>query len=268
MGKVYFKINDKIVVDCLDSLSSVRGEKLVIVGGLAIQLHGREWSKYFRKTPDVDLLMVQNCDFDSFLREIYPDVSDNLKREGYKTQPKRGRGNNAVKVMKNPNHEDSETFLMHWTKFSQNIYPVFFDYISRQIYRSEEMPSPSGREKIRVAALEEIVPLKVQRIMRFGSDRESLVGPIYSSLVENAKKGNWGALAGIPLGDLGKGVERLQNQLGDNSPYTEERFRTYKLSKDLYDLCFVSRIISDSVSPFDSDRYGENIHRILERDTQ
>ena len=259
----YFGINDKIVRDCLDSLHIV-SEKPVVVGGLAIQLHGSEREKILRKTSDVDLLVLSDLSFDDFRQGAFQEVYPFIKRQGYHLVPKRGRGNHAAKVTKNMNKKDQQIFLMHWTKFNPKYYDAFMDYIKKQINFSKDIEYNSQNLPVKTASLEEILPLKIRRATIYGTDREELVGPIYSSLIENAKKGNWGTLASVPLTEMGKGLLRMQRKLEEKEPYTRERFSTYKLSKDIYDLCLASRLISDDMGSFEKDRYEENIARIEE----
>ena len=219
-----------------------------------------------RGTPDVDLLIKDNIDFETFNRDVFPTVAPYLKKMGFQVQPKKGRGNQSIKVMKRQNHPDAEQFLMHWTTFDSGVFAAFSDYIKRQIDFSKTVPYYNQQSgSVRVASLEEIVPLKLKRSTHYGSDREELVGPLYTSLIEHARKGNWGFLASMPLETMREGIKRMQDSLGSDGPYTRERVGSYKLSKDIYDLCLASRVISDNISSFDKDRYEENLHRILDR---
>lgn len=264
-GEMYFGINDKIVQDCLSSLDSLGKIKPLVVGGLAIQLHASEREKILRKTADVDLLALNNEDFEHFKKNIYPIIHKDLRKRGYSPQMKRGRGNNAANVYKNPNKESQQKFLMHWTHFGPEQYKDFFDYVKRQLAFSQDVIYNSSKNSVRTASLEEILPLKIRRAIIYGGEsKESLVGPLYTSYIDNAKKGNWGVLASVPLGSLGEGLLRMQEQLEKKGPYIRERFGTYKLSKDIYDLCLASRVISDNPNSFDKSRYEDNLVMIIE----
>jgi len=258
----YFGINDEILRDSLDSLSVFKEDRPLVVGGLAIQIHGKERERILRKTSDADLLS-ENESFENFCEGTYKKIYSSLKEKGYQVYSKRGRGNNAVKVVKNMNKPGQETFLLHWTLFPGEQYENFSDYIQRQKQFAEEVSYSGERESVLVASLEEILPLKIRRTFTHGNKREDLVGPLYESLVSNAKRGNWGTLASLPLTDLGRGLIRLQKRLKEKGPYTKERFFTYKLSKDVYDLCLSARLIADSSIDFDKYRYEENLVRIL-----
>src|SRR3989338_10104975 len=186
MVKTYFNLEDTIVGDSLDAISLM---DLVspVVGGLAVQIHAHELRKALRNTPDVDLITHENMDFSQFDVGVYKNIRPVLLKLGYHVQPKKGRNNNAVKVIKNPNKPAAQNFLLNYTFFSSNLYPKFVDYIGRQIEFAKKVNYSSSRKEILVASLEEVIPLKLQRATRYGTEREALVGPVYHALIENAK---------------------------------------------------------------------------------
>lgn len=261
-GECYFGINDEIVMDCLDSLYSFEDHRPIVVGGLAIQIHGAEREKILRKTSDADLL-GSNETFEDFREGTFMEIYPFLRKKGYCVNPKRGRGNNAAQMIKNMNKSNQESFLVHWTLFPRSGYDDFKDYIQKQKEFAKEIVYSKDRRPTLVASLEEILPLKIRRSITHGSKRADLVGPLYEILITNAKKSNWGTLANIPLTDLGSGLSSMQKRLKEDGPYIKERFSTYKLTKDIYDLCLSARLIADSSQDFDKDRYEENLNRIL-----
>ena len=269
MTKTFFELHDDIVGNTLDSLDTLGEAKPIVVGGLAIQLHASHMSGLLRTTPDVDLLIHENVHFDDFLTDIYPEPSRFLKDIDYQVQPKRGRGNNSLKVMSGQNKKGSEHFLMHWTVFSPFLYEKMLDYIDRQIEFSENVKYSELRKDVKVASLEEIVPLKIQRSIRFGSgDMEAFVGPVYSSLIESARKARCGFLSSMPLQEWKEVIERMQDNIRIKVGYNDSNLMgPYKLTKDIFDLCLAARVISESPSKFDRDRYDLNIARILDRES-
>jgi hypothetical protein len=263
MVRKYFNLEDQITQDSLTSLREL-AHPPIVVGGLAIQLHAPEHKQMWRNTPDVDLLGMNNMEYEVFVETVLPALGKYLKKQGYTFQPKRGRNNNSVKVMKRQNKPDEDSLLVHFTTFSPNVWQEFNDYVQRQTdYSKEVQYAPDN--KVRAACFEEILPLKIQRSIKFGTDRLDLVGPIYGSLIEHAKKGDWGHLAGMPLREWKAGISQMQEDLGIKDPLSLERTQTYKLSKDIYDLCLAARVISDSLSDFDKERYEDNLHRIINR---
>jgi hypothetical protein len=266
MSRRYFNLNNEIVANSLDSLDALDDQKPVIVGGLAIQLNAVERKKLLRNTPDVDILVPENLEYKSFLTNIYPKVSSFLKDIDYRVQPKEGRGNNAVRVMHNQNREDEEVFFMHWTVFSPQVYENMKDYVARQLKYAKIIRYSPLRRPVKVACLEEIIPLKVQRSITFSTGgNEAIVGPVYSSLVESAKNEDWGFLASMPLLQWQCVIERLQENLIDESQINPHILGTYKLSKDIYDICLAAKVIADDPNGFDNHRYRENMRRIVDR---
>lgn len=268
-GQHYFGLQSEIVRDSLDSLKCAPKSPLV-VGGLAIQLHAREMPSYLRSTPDMDLVQEnQNAEpgFDEFLADFYNHASEFFKGKGYRTVPKKGRGNNALILTKNHNLPDSQTFLLHLTKFSPRLYEFFFkDYVRRQIDYSKEIVYDKDRKSVKAASLEEVIPLKLWRSTRYATKMRDLVEPVYSLLIENAKRQNWGQLVNsLPLLDFKTQVDSMQNKINDEEPFNRELIATYKLTKDIYDILLSSRVISDSMVVFDHGRYQENIARIFHR---
>ena len=261
----YFKLDGPIVRDSVTALMFTEGSP-VVVGGLAIQIHAREMRSFWRNTPDLDLILPGNIEYENFVSTVAPGPTKFLKREGYQVQTKRGRNNNTLKVMRNQNKPDAEEFLVHFTHFSPRVWENFQDYVERQIEFSKQMYFSSSQDQVQTVALEEIIPLKLQRSIRYGTNRLDLVGPVYPTLIEHAKRGNWGHLAGMPIKDWRLTINKLQEESGKANPLKLEREQTYKLSKDIYDLCLAARVISDSISTFDKDRYEDNIRRILERE--
>lgn len=270
MTKTFFELHDDIIGNSLDSLDTLEEKKPVIVGGLAIQLNAFSMGRLLRTTPDVDLLTHDNVPYDDFVSNVYPEPAKFLKGIDYQVQPKRGRGNNSLKVMSGQNRDDAECFLMHWTVFSPFLYERMLDYIDRQIEFSKNIKYSKVRKDVQVASLEEIVPLKIQRSIRFGSgNMEAFVGPVYSSLIESARKAKWGFLASMPLQEWKGVIERMQENIRIKSGYNDPKLMgPYKLTKDIFDLCLAARVISEDPSTFDKDRYEQNIVRILERECQ
>lgn len=268
-GQHYFGLQSEIVRDSLDSLKYAPKISLV-VGGLAIQLHAKDMPSYLRNTPDMDLVQEdQNAEpnLDQFFADFYNPVSEFFKGKGYRTIPKKGRGNNALILTKKHNLPDSQTFLLHLTKFSPRLYEFFFkDYVKRQINYSKEIVYDKDRKSVKAASLEEVIPLKLWRSTRFGTNRSELVGPIYSLLIEDAKRQNWGQLANfLSLPDFKSQIDAMQKKINEAGLSNREQISTYKLTKDIYDILLSSRIISDSMVAFDQDRYQENIARIFHR---
>lgn len=269
LGQHYFGLKSEIIRDSLDSLKHVPKTPLV-VGGLAIQLHAKDLPSYLRNTPDIDLVQEnQNAEpsFDQFLEDFYNPASKFFKGKGYRTVPKKGMGNNALILTKSHNLPDSQTFLLHLTKFSPRLYEFFFkDYVQRQFDYSQEIVYDKDRKSVKAASLEEVIPLKLWRSTRFGTNRSELVGPIYSLLIEDAKRQNWGQLANfLPLPDFNSQIDAMQKRINKKGHSNREWVSTYKLTKDIYDILLSSRVISDSMVAFDQERYQENIARIFRR---
>ncbi|MEK6926883.1 MAG: hypothetical protein AABX11_00475 [Nanoarchaeota archaeon] len=265
MSKSYFDLNDDILRTSLRLLPKDGRLVPTIVGGLAIQLHAKGYTPFLRDTPDLDLITGDNVSYEDFDREFFTQFRNRLIREGYKVQPKRGRNNHSSIVLRNPNKPNEEKFLVHLTNFSPEVYLNFKDYVKKQIGYQKAIEVPGSKIKVNVASLEEIIPLKIQRSYKYGvgAQSESIVGPAYGVLLENAKKGNWGALTSVPLGDWKTIIERMQQNLDSGGVNALERTNTYKLAKDVFDLCLTARVISDSMSTFDKDRFDENVQRIL-----
>lgn len=265
LGEIYFGLESEIVRDSLDSLSHAKREPLVI-GGMAIQLHAREMPPYLRRTADLDLL-DGNMNFEEFVGAFYNGASAFLRERGYKTAPKKGVGNNALVLKKNPNRPDCQTFLIHLTKFNPRIYDAFFrEYAQRQAENSLEVDYDRNRQIVRAASLEEVIPLKLWRSTRFGTNRRDLVGPIYHLLIEDAKKQNWGQLArSLPLLDFKRQMDLMQDKISAHGISDRELVATYKLTKDIYDLILSSKVIADLMVDFNQDRYQENVSRIFSR---
>lgn len=259
----YFKLEDPIVQTSLESLAHFGKDGPILVGGLAIQLHAEGRPSFSRGTPDADLLSFAPQSYESFSQEMVPTLVPFFKSQGYAVQPKRGRLNNTLKVIKDQNKPHQKLFLMHWTQFSPEVYEDFQDYVAQQIAFAKPFVLRSSEKAIHAVALEELLPLKVQRCRRYGTQRESVVGPLYSTLIENAEHGNWGTLAQLPLLDWKKGIEHMQERVMDSG--NAEEISTYKLSKDLYDIGCAARVISDSITSFDKDRYEANVQRIVHR---
>lgn len=263
MGKTSFDLEDKIVLDSLASLSAVKDYEPVVVGGLAVQIHCRKKPEYLRDTPDLDILPPENYHYEHFMMEVYPRVSEFLKDSGYQVQPKRGRGNHCVKVMDGQNKPDSKTFFMHWTHFGSEVYDGFRDYVKKQISHSKT-EKLGNLAKVRVAALEEVLPLKVRRAIRFGRDKLDVVGPLYDLLTTDAESGEWQNLASISLSKWKLKIEDMQRRLGKGLTCEgKEIAETYKLNKDLYDICLCSRVFNEGLYGLDYFGYLENVDRIL-----
>jgi hypothetical protein len=263
--KTHFSLRDSIVADSLDSLAQVQQQQ-VVVGGLAIQIHGRDMVKLLRDTLDADLIAAEDISYEDFVEQSVPGMRDYLKARGYTVQQMRGRSGHTAKIMRRENRPDMEQFLVHFTIFTPRVKELMQDYVAKQIQYAQRKKPINCNNEVLVASLEEVVPLKIQRCIRYGVDRETLVGPVYSSLVNHAVQGNWGYLASMPIYDWVGKISRMQGEL-EVSPKDEEKVKTYKLSKDIFDLCLASRIISDTLSDFDRDRYFENIQRIVNRNT-
>jgi len=271
MVERYFKLSDLPLKDSLTSLLFVgdsgnpNGVTPIVVGGVAIQIHAESYRALLRRTPDLDLLLPDNIEYEEFIQKVTPRPMEFLKSEGYQVQTKRGRLNNTLKVMRNQNKPNAEELLVHFMQFSPNVWNDFKDYVANQIKFSRQMTYSATGEKVQTVALEELIPLKLQRTIKYGSNRSDLVGPVYSSLIMHAIRGNWGHLAGMPIGDWKETIHKMQSEAGIDDPLKLERVSTYKLSKDIYDLCLAARVINDSLSTFDKDRYEQNVKRIIER---
>lgn len=259
----YFKLEDPIVQASLESISHCGDEAPILVGGLAVQLHAEGRPAFSRGTPDADLLAFAPQSYEAFAQHTAPQLTAFFKSRGYAIQPKRGRLNNTLKVLEHQNKPNQKLFLMHWTQFSPEVYSDFQDYVAQQISFAKSFTLRASGSVIRAVALEELLPLKVQRCRRYGTQRESVVGPLYSTLIENAEHGNWGTLAQLPLLDWKRGIEDMQERVMASGDANE--IATYKLSKDLYDIGCAARVISDSITSFDKDRYEANVQRIVHR---
>lgn len=260
MKKTLFNLEDGIVRDSLDSLATLE-EDPVIVGGVCVQLHARGIPDYLRNTSDIDLITPEKTEYSSFMTNTYPFVSDNLKKKGYKIQPKNGRINNSIIVLKDPNREYENKFLIHFTKPGENIMSVLGEYIQQEMLMSEKIEYDPKRKPVRVLSLEEALPLKLRRSIIFGNNRESIVGPIYSSLVRKAIDSEWGYLAKQPMKEWIGTLNRIQEESQKTRNKNIEQ--TYKLSKDIYDICLSAKIIADEMVEFDKNRYERNNSKIL-----
>ena len=268
MPKSCFNLNDKIFRTSLDAIS-LMPENPIVVGGAAIQIHAAQNYSDLRNTPDLDILIGKNLsDYTQFVSSFFSPVHNFLMRNGFHSQPKKGRLNNAVKVMKNPNHQDEEDFLINLTYFNQGVYECFKDYIAKQIDNAQTAIFPFQHSPIKVASLEEVLPLKLQRAIRHGTDRENIVGVFYPTLIEQAKNSDWESLAAMPIRDWKPGLDRIQSAVNDSSIDYDKRSdarSAYKLSKDSYDICLAAKVICDANSTFNNDRYKENLNRIIDR---
>ncbi|MBM3232059.1 hypothetical protein FJZ21_01625 [Candidatus Pacearchaeota archaeon] len=264
MGRTSFDLGDKIVRDSLASLSVVNSTNPVVVGGLAVQIHCRRKSEFLRDTPDADILTPENMTYEHFLIDIFPRVAEYLRDNGYQVQPKKGRGNHCVKVMEGQNKQDSKTFFIHWTNFGKEVYAGFKDYVQKQINYSR-FESFEGVENVRVAALEEILPLKVRRAIKFGRDRQDVVGPFYDLLTTDAEYGDWSRLSAFSLEGWKLKIEEMQRKLGRKVASCDYRdmAETYKLNKDLFDICLAARVFNEGLYALDFYDYLNNVDRIL-----
>jgi hypothetical protein len=211
------------------------------------------------------LITEQNIEYADFVENVYPEISRQLRLAGYQVQPKRGRNNNEIKVMRHQNHPDYQQFLVHFTFFSPEVYCGFEDYVQSQIKHAKDITHPDLKTQAKIVSLEELIPLKLRRCTKFGMGREDLVGPVYSTLIEHAKHSNWGFLANQPISEWKAVIEKMQQDTRDDKGVLNlERQSTYKLSKDIYDICLASRVISDRINEFDRTRFEANLKRILE----
>lgn len=261
MKKSRFNIESDMAKDSLSSIVNHSGNPLV-VGGMCVQLHALPLRYLLRNTPDLDLITKENREYSDFAKEITEDCAPGLKAKGYAVQTKNGRLNNSMIVIRNQNKENEEKFLVHFTTPHQNIRETLAPYINHEYEFSKEISYDEDYPPAKVVSLEEALPLKIRRSIRLGQDRESIVGPVYSTIIEHAISSNWGYLAGQKISTWVNILDEMQKKI-DEGP-SSDKVETYKMSKDIYDLCLSAKAISDGIYNIDKDRYEYNLEKILD----
>ena len=230
----------------------------VVVGGIAVQLYSEDSPELLRETTDWDLIYPLRFDlFSDFEKKVIRSLRPDLTRIGYQTQGQRAGKNWAVKVMKGQGRKAQEVFFVNFDYPIPRLEEKEAKIIEREI-KNSVLFEVDG-EQIFVKSLEDLIPRKIRRIDdRLGSLEPEQEGFLRSLLIE-AERENWRELAKVPLLEWGSIIQTYQERLRQASERGEDlrsKPSAYIASKDLYDICLLSRAIESGKHPFNRTYYS------------
>lgn len=240
----YFTLENKIVKDSLEAiLNSKKNEKLVIVGGMAVQFYCND-PRLRRPTSDVDILLKPNMSFEEFINGFGKKIQEYIIRKKYQCQLKRARSANEVKIMDGQHNKAKQLFFIHFTRYSDEFLQKYDSISERELTHANELTIPDLDLRVYVKRIEDIIPHKLNRLKKY---IELLEDPLKKTLVYSAEESDWDALAKFK-GNLYKWNEEitlLQSKL-EKEPQDRLTQACYIVNKDLYDIIILSiRIVLD-----------------------
>ncbi len=247
MVREFFDIQEKPVRDTLESLAiagAQEGEsRLVLVGGMALQMYATTERDLLRPTSDIDVLDPANRSYEVFRGGIANSMIAELRKRGYAAQSKRGKAKNEVKVMKGQNARAQELFFAHFTRYSPETFKRIAQVTEREVAYAKELvlPYEGSQCTIKVVSPEDMIPYKLRRLKNY-MEKERIEDPIYGVLLAQVEDFNWEELAKIDLRDWCERLTTMQSRIaGHNGETTPEKGR-YVVNKDLYDFCLLARV--------------------------
>lgn len=252
MVRLFFDVHERIVQKTLESLADASllmdaTQRPVIVGGIAIQLYASDERGLLRPTSDVDIIDPQNSEYLDFVRGIGSTLRRDLREDGYQVQLKRGRDKNEVKIMHGQHEAATELFFAHLTRYSPEVFGRTKPVTEREVQNASTLELPYG-QPIKVKRIEDMLTHKIKRVRRSLRELAKMgalgeLDPLYASLFSAAENSDWDELAKLELSAWCNGITKVQNAMvAHAAPDTSDKLR-YKINKDLYDLCLLSRII-------------------------
>lgn len=249
----YFRALDNIVNDAARIVANVSTDSYanspVIVGGMAIQLHCLDYPDLLRSTSDLDVFTIESfANRAAFMAGFGDRISRGVREAGYQVQVKKSRNSYTIFMMDGQNSKAKQLFLIN------------FDYSSpknheRTKHVSERRASNAVylKEKgLHVVRIEDIIPHKLKRL-RGVLRRLDRVENLTMALYEDAEDSKWTNLAGVPLGTWLELITIEQNRFTDAEKRRSPSL--YVVSKDLYDIALLSRVIEGTPGSFNKAYY-------------
>lgn len=263
MVLIYFNVLEDIVQHTIASVGTIErnsspSQRNLIVGGMATQLHSLAYPQLLRPTLDLDLTNCEDYkDYKDFSDRMGDPLLKEIRKRGYQAQSKAGRLGYEVKVMKGQGDQAQELFFIHLDALPQP-------------YRENEKMDTSERIKnsikmevkgvpVHVTRIEEIIPRKLKRLrdkIQEMTDGDELL----ESLHAYVEQGRWSDLSIIPLDEWVTRITESQNEFTAHK-ITRPPAR-YVASKDLFDVCLLSRVIEANPAKFNRSYYLDVKKRI------
>jgi len=256
-----YTVNDKLVQDSLRAISfsnSISNIELILVGGMASQLHLRkDYGDFLRPTHDVDTVPsrpIVSHDFKGSLRE---HMFAFLQNEGYKTtNGKKTRYGFELII-----NDQNDIFFIHLNKYPKSIYEKNKKTKDREAENAVEFEISSAENikysnRVRAFRVEDIITNKIIRLKKLESHR--VMGPSERENFNILKMERFDNLANINFNDyLVKLIEERAEM--QKIAYDTEKFNnkigTYKIRKDLYDISLLAKGVVDKKLTFDQQYY-------------
>jgi len=256
-----YTIKDEVVVDSLYSLSqleeSLEERKIAVAGGIANQIYTQQLKEYLRPTNDIDLATWPFLDREEF-NKMASYIVDALREMGYLAYigPKK-HNNYEIRVK-----DDDNELLIHFDRFSKK----YFERVGE--LELEKIKSAKGIEfelnsyqnfTIYILRPEHVLNGKVKRLKRASESRSFTNDEkeIYKYIL-NLDFDKLSEYKILPmLDELIEERDILTLMEGTNNEKFYERLIRYKIEKDIYDICLLSKVIVAGLVEFDKDYYNK-----------
>ncbi|HLC61593.1 MAG TPA: hypothetical protein VJI52_01090 [Candidatus Nanoarchaeia archaeon] len=249
-----FTLSDKLVQTSLESLARINSKttdlKLVLVGGMACQAHSAN-PELYRPTNDLDVLPSRGLSYPEFRDDVGQKIVEVLDGRGYPSSL--GRTRLGYEVASN---DGADVFYTHLGKLTASYLARHAHWKQREIDNAQELEIQGVKERpVLVHRIEDVLANKTRRIgklQQMGYLSNQQQAEFEKFLDEDFE--SLGSIELVARLDFLKLVrESLLDITPENFSANFDRLNHYKVLKDLYDVCLLSRVIIEGGAPLNTE---------------
>lgn len=260
--KYHHTLEDKLPQQVIQVANTLRENKLIVVGGMAVQAYTQDQTTH-RPTDDIDLLPQYPMSVEEF-REIAPSFLDAAQKEGISATRKKGHRSYEIEYTEKGTNRP---FFAHISFFSPNYWARHGQWKQREIENAQTITHPTAGD-ISVFRIEDVLANKLRRLRNLRRNDELtqeqglLVEALTNADIEQVAKQDTRNMLPQIIDYRWNIIQSLAGtRYADNNTIGQ-----YKGQKDLYDIGVLAQEIMQGKQHFEEPYYKESIQSIVKYD--